>query len=158
VAVVGDPVALLTIGCCKDLWKKYLEAADLYGMDRKELQTHLNQISKLQISPLNPHAREFFPRAPPLCFVQYIQVPIWYPLIYPPQRPMWWSIMRKNFYQLFWDTAVCFSKPLRFAVTTVSTSFDRIDHCKTRNYIKLLYVCIDSTIFHLCDDMNVYNV
>lgn len=90
VAVVGDPVALLTIGCCKDLWRKYLEAADLFGMDRKELQTHLNQVSKIQISPLNPHAREFFPRAtPPLCFVQYIQVPIWYPMIYPPsQRPM----------------------------------------------------------------------
>ncbi|KAL6256036.1 hypothetical protein P5V15_013271 [Pogonomyrmex californicus] len=88
VAVVGDPVALLTIGSCKDLWKKYLDVADLYGMDRKELQTHLNQVSKIQISPLNPHAREFFPRAPPLCFVQYIQVPIWYPLIYPPQQPM----------------------------------------------------------------------
>ncbi|KAG5347969.1 HELZ helicase, partial [Acromyrmex charruanus] len=88
VAVVGDPVALLTIGCCKDLWKKYLEMADLYGMDRKELQSHLNQVSKIQISPLNPHAREFFPRAPPLCFVQYIQVPVWYPLIYPPQQPM----------------------------------------------------------------------
>ncbi|XP_011689473.1 PREDICTED: probable helicase with zinc finger domain [Wasmannia auropunctata] len=88
VAVVGDPVALLTIGCCKDLWRKYLEAADLYGMDRKELQTHLNQVSKIQISPLNPHAREFIPRAPPLCFVQYIQVPIFYPVCYPPQRPM----------------------------------------------------------------------
>ncbi|XP_024870776.1 probable helicase with zinc finger domain [Temnothorax curvispinosus] len=88
VAVVGDPVALLTIGCCKDLWKKYLDAADLYGMDRKELQTHLNQVSKIQISPLNPHAKEFFPRTPPLCFVQYIQVPIWYPLMYPPQQPM----------------------------------------------------------------------
>ncbi|XP_011881496.1 PREDICTED: probable helicase with zinc finger domain [Vollenhovia emeryi] len=88
VAVVGDPVALLTIGCCKDLWKKYLEEADLYGMDRKELQTHLNQVSKIQISPLNPHAREFFPRAPPLCLVQYIQVPVLYPLMYPPQQPM----------------------------------------------------------------------
>lgn len=74
VAVVGDPVALLTIGSCKDLWKKYLEAADLYGMDRKELQMHLSQVSKIQISPLNPDAREFFPRTPPLCCLnQYIQ-------------------------------------------------------------------------------------
>ncbi|XP_012537341.1 probable helicase with zinc finger domain [Monomorium pharaonis] len=88
VAVVGDPVALLTIGRCKDLWRKYLEVADLYGMDRNELQTHLNQVSKLQISPLNPHAKEFFPRTQPLCFVQYIQVPIWYPVIYPQQQPM----------------------------------------------------------------------
>ncbi|KAL0127574.1 hypothetical protein PUN28_003095 [Cardiocondyla obscurior] len=84
VAVVGDPVALLTIGRCKDLWKKYLEAADLFGMNREELQKHLNEVSEIQISPLNPHAREFVPRPPPLCFVQYIQVPIWYPVVYPP--------------------------------------------------------------------------
>lgn len=88
VAIVGDPVALLTIGSCKQLWKKYLEAADLYGMDRKELQAHLNKVPKLQISPLNPHAREFVPRRPPLCFVQYIQMPLWYPVIYPPHPPM----------------------------------------------------------------------
>ncbi|XP_072755258.1 probable helicase with zinc finger domain [Anoplolepis gracilipes] len=88
VAVVGDPVALLTIGSCKQLWKKYLEAADLHGMDRKELQAHLNKVPTLQISPLNPHAREFFPRNSPLCIVQYIQVPLWYPVIYSPHPPM----------------------------------------------------------------------
>lgn len=87
VVVVGDPVALLTIGSCKQLWKKYLEAADLHGMDRKELQAHLNKVPKLQISPLNPYAREFFPRRPPLCFVQYIQVPVWYPVFRPPPHP-----------------------------------------------------------------------
>ncbi|XP_029166349.1 probable helicase with zinc finger domain [Nylanderia fulva] len=87
VVVVGDPVALLTIGSCKQLWKKYLEAADLHGMDRKELQAHLNKVPKLQISPLNPYAREFFPRRQPLCFVQYIQVPVWYPVFRPPPHP-----------------------------------------------------------------------
>ncbi|CAK9797315.1 Probable helicase with zinc finger domain [Anthophora plagiata] len=63
VAVVGDPIALLTIGSCRKLWRRYLEIADLHGVDRETLERHLNLVSSLPMTtPLNPMAREFVPR------------------------------------------------------------------------------------------------
>lgn len=83
VAVVGDPVALLTIGSCKQYWNKYLEVAELHGIDRLELQNHLNQVPELRISRLNPLAQEFVPRRITPCSVTYVTVPIIYPIYYP---------------------------------------------------------------------------
>ncbi|EZA52304.1 probable helicase with zinc finger domain [Ooceraea biroi] len=82
VAVVGDPVALLTIGSCKQYWNKYLEEADLYGMDRVELQNHLNLVPELRISRLNPLAQEFIPRRIHPCIVTYVAVPVTYPIFF----------------------------------------------------------------------------
>lgn len=69
-AVFGDPVALLTIGSCRELWRKYIEAADLHGITRKDLQEHLNQIPQLKLRPLNPDAAVFYPRL--LHYITYV--------------------------------------------------------------------------------------
>ncbi|XP_012219237.2 probable helicase with zinc finger domain [Linepithema humile] len=73
VAVFGDPVALLTIGSCRELWRKYIEVADLHGMTRKNLQEHLNQIPQLKLQPLNPDAAVFYPRL--LRYITYVEGP-----------------------------------------------------------------------------------
>ncbi|XP_054001757.1 probable helicase with zinc finger domain isoform X2 [Hylaeus anthracinus] len=63
VAVVGDPVALLTIGSCRKLWRRYLEIADLHGTNREAVKYHLSLVPEfLFTTPLNPLAEEFVPR------------------------------------------------------------------------------------------------
>lgn len=84
VAVVGDPVALFTIGSCRKLWQRYLEIADLHGIDRETLKHHLSLVPELPlIAPLNPLAREFIPRSN-FCMVEYVPVPIMYPVFHYP--------------------------------------------------------------------------
>lgn len=65
VAVVGDPVALLTTGSCRSLWGKYFQEATVRGIP----QRFLNEYVTLSMAPpvplgipLNPLAREFVPR------------------------------------------------------------------------------------------------
>lgn len=74
VAVFGDPIALLTIGSCKELWSKYIEAAELQGMTRKDLQYHLDQIPQLKLQPLNPDAAVFYPRL--VHYISYMNGPV----------------------------------------------------------------------------------
>ncbi|OAD53813.1 putative helicase with zinc finger domain [Eufriesea mexicana] len=81
-AVVGDPVALLTIGSCRKLWQRYLEMADLHGINRETLKYHLSLVPNLPlITPLNPLATEFVPRNN-FCMVEYVPVPIMYPVFH----------------------------------------------------------------------------
>lgn len=96
IAVVGDPIALLTIGSCRTLWQRYLELADLHGTDRETLQYHLSLVPELPFAtPLNPLAKEFVPRNHRQPYVtehaprnhqqpyviEYVPVPILYPVI-----------------------------------------------------------------------------
>ncbi|CAK9815583.1 Probable helicase with zinc finger domain [Anthophora quadrimaculata] len=88
VAVVGDPVALLTIGSCRKLWRRYLEIADLHGVDRETLERHLNLVSSLPLTtPLNPLAREFVPRNN-FCMIEYVPIPMMYPVFH---CPYYWT-------------------------------------------------------------------
>ncbi|XP_017880214.1 probable helicase with zinc finger domain isoform X1 [Ceratina calcarata] len=83
VAVVGDPIALSTIGSCRKLWQRYLEVADLRNVDRNTLQNQLTQIPELpSVAPLNPLAREFVPRRY-VPMVEYVPVPVMYPVFHP---------------------------------------------------------------------------
>ncbi|XP_031841617.1 putative helicase with zinc finger domain isoform X2 [Nomia melanderi] len=79
VAVVGDPVALLTIGSCRKLWQKYLEMADLHGIDHATLKHHVSLVPELPSSKsLNPLAKEFVPRNQEnSCPVEYVPVLVW---------------------------------------------------------------------------------
>ncbi|XP_050588484.1 probable helicase with zinc finger domain [Bombus affinis] len=83
VAVVGDPVALFTIGSCRRLWQRYLEISDLHGIDRETLNRLLRLVPKLSFTPLNPLAREFVPRNS-VCLVEYVSVPVLYPVFHYP--------------------------------------------------------------------------
>ncbi|XP_003491078.1 probable helicase with zinc finger domain [Bombus impatiens] len=84
VAVVGDPVALFTIGSCRKLWQRYLEIADLRGIDRETLKYLLSLVPELPlITPLNPLAREFVPRNS-FYLVEYVPVPMLYPVFHYP--------------------------------------------------------------------------
>ncbi|XP_078049915.1 putative helicase with zinc finger domain isoform X2 [Augochlora pura] len=76
VAVVGDPVALLTIGSCRKLWQRYMEVAHLHGTDRETLMNHLRMIPELpRTTPLNPLAKEFVPRNQQICCsIDYVPV------------------------------------------------------------------------------------
>lgn len=84
VAVVGDPVALLTIGSCRKLWQRYLEMADLYGINLENLKYHLSLVPELpRGTPLNPLANEFVPRnSQPVCIIEYVPVPMMYPIVH----------------------------------------------------------------------------
>ncbi|XP_034191296.2 putative helicase with zinc finger domain [Osmia lignaria lignaria] len=82
VAVVGDPIALLTIGSCRKLWQRYLEIADIHGTDQQTLKYHLSQIPELPLAtPLNPLAQEFVPRNN-FSLVEYVPVPMLYPIFH----------------------------------------------------------------------------
>ncbi|CAD6232230.1 GSCOCG00001810001-RA-CDS [Cotesia congregata] len=65
VAVVGDPVALLTTGPCRSLWGKYFQKAKVWGIPYLQLKEHMmhSQAPPVPLGPpLNPLAREFVPR------------------------------------------------------------------------------------------------
>ncbi|XP_033332540.2 putative helicase with zinc finger domain isoform X1 [Megalopta genalis] len=84
VAVVGDPVALLTVGSCRKLWQRYLEVADLHGIDHETLKYHLRMIPELpRTTPLNPLAKEFVPRnLQTCCSIDYVPVLMKYPVVH----------------------------------------------------------------------------
>lgn len=65
VAVVGDPVALLTTGPCRSLWGKYFQKAKVWGIPYIQLREHMMHSLAPPVPlgmPLNPLAREFVPR------------------------------------------------------------------------------------------------
>lgn len=84
VAIVGDPVALLTVGCCRTLWQQFFKSATIHGVDEDRLNHHLISISQAkEEKALNPLAEEFVPRNPPQpLFVEYVTMPVNYPVIH----------------------------------------------------------------------------
>ncbi|XP_078610135.1 putative helicase with zinc finger domain isoform X3 [Branchiostoma floridae x Branchiostoma japonicum] len=67
VAVVGDPVAVLSVGKCRKLWDVYLEkcseAASLHGITWAAIKAQLDGVELKKTYVLNPLAPEFIPRA-----------------------------------------------------------------------------------------------
>jgi len=67
VAVVGDPVALSSIGKCRKLWERFIEIChvkkSIHGFTWDDLKSHLEAIELKKIYGLNPLAPEFVPRA-----------------------------------------------------------------------------------------------
>lgn len=66
VAVVGDPIALCSVGKCRKLWEKFLEISSqhdsLLGMKWLELRGMLDRVELKKTYVLNPFAPEFIPR------------------------------------------------------------------------------------------------
>lgn len=66
VAVVGDPVALCSIGRCSKIWERFLnlchENKSLYGMSWSLLKNQLDGVELKKSYTLNPLAPEFVPR------------------------------------------------------------------------------------------------
>lgn len=66
VAVVGDPVALCSVGKCRKLWEKFLsmcnDANSLYGISWSALRSQLDGVEFKKNYVLNPLAPEFIPR------------------------------------------------------------------------------------------------
>ncbi len=66
VAVVGDPVALCSVGRCRRLWERFLELANLnnslFGLTWQALRAMLDGVELRKTYVLNPFAPEFVPR------------------------------------------------------------------------------------------------
>lgn len=87
VAVVGDPVALLNVGTCGGLWRRFLSTAKFHGISRQELEYHLSRVPEPPQGPtLNPLAKEFVPRNGTQSnnpyWIEYVPMPINYPVIH----------------------------------------------------------------------------
>ncbi|CAG9763393.1 unnamed protein product [Ceutorhynchus assimilis] len=93
VAVVGDPIALCSLGRCSKVWERFIqicnESDSLYGLTWTQLKLQLDSIELKKIYTLNPLAPEFIPRN----YQPVVNVPIplmssyvFPPLIYPPQH------------------------------------------------------------------------
>lgn len=67
VAVVGDPVALCSIGRCRKVWERFIEICNenksLYGITWSLLRSQLDGVELKKVYTLNPLAPEFIPRA-----------------------------------------------------------------------------------------------
>ncbi|KAL1517728.1 hypothetical protein ABEB36_001459 [Hypothenemus hampei] len=67
VAVVGDPVALCSIGKCSKIWERFIELCDennsLYGIHKMQLKFQLDSLELRKPYILNPLAPEFIPRS-----------------------------------------------------------------------------------------------
>ena len=67
VAVVGDPVALCSIGKCRRLWERFVDIArrhaSLFGTTWRALRVMLDNCELKKAYVLNPLAPEFVPRA-----------------------------------------------------------------------------------------------
>lgn len=67
VAVVGDPVALCSIGRCRKVWERFIEICDehksLFGLTWSNLRSQLDGVEMKRGYVLNPLAPEFVPRA-----------------------------------------------------------------------------------------------
>lgn len=66
VAVVGDPVALCSIGRCRKVWERFIEICNqnqsLYGITWQLLRSQLDGVELKKTYVLNPLAPEFVPR------------------------------------------------------------------------------------------------
>lgn len=67
VAVVGDPIALCSIGRCRKVWERFIEICDqnksLFGITWSTLRSQLDGVELKKNFVLNPNAPEFIPRA-----------------------------------------------------------------------------------------------
>uniref|UniRef100_UPI00398E951A probable helicase with zinc finger domain isoform X2 n=1 Tax=Pristiophorus japonicus TaxID=55135 RepID=UPI00398E951A len=67
VAVVGDPVALCSIGKCRKIWERFIflchKNGSLHGATLHEIRTQLDNLELSRSCVLNPLAPEFIPRA-----------------------------------------------------------------------------------------------
>ena len=67
VAVVGDPVALCSVGKCRKLWERFVETChahnSLFGVTWSTLRAMLDGVELKKTYVLNPLAPEFVPRA-----------------------------------------------------------------------------------------------
>ncbi|EDW85385.2 uncharacterized protein Dwil_GK10580 [Drosophila willistoni] len=67
VAVVGDPVALCSIGRCRKVWERFIEICDehksLFGLTWSNLRSQLDGVELKRGYVLNPLAPEFVPRS-----------------------------------------------------------------------------------------------
>lgn len=83
VAVIGDPVALCSVGRCSKVWEDFLKTCSdsnsLHGMTWSQLKYQLDSIELKKIYTLNPLAPEFVPRRTLLVYPT--------PTLPQPQRP-----------------------------------------------------------------------
>uniref|UniRef100_A0A8C7QED8 Probable helicase with zinc finger domain n=1 Tax=Oncorhynchus mykiss TaxID=8022 RepID=A0A8C7QED8_ONCMY len=67
VAVVGDPIALCSVGRCRKFWEKFIsichENASLHGITFEQIKAQLEALELKKTYVLNPLAPEFIPRA-----------------------------------------------------------------------------------------------
>ena len=67
VAVVGDPIALCSMGKCRKLWERFMnicqEHKSLLGLTYSALRTMLDNVEMKKAYVLNPLAPEFIPRS-----------------------------------------------------------------------------------------------
>ncbi|XP_030064309.1 putative helicase with zinc finger domain isoform X1 [Microcaecilia unicolor] len=67
VAVVGDPVALCSIGRCRKFWERFItichENESLHGITFEQIKSQLEALELKKTYVLNPLAPEFIPRA-----------------------------------------------------------------------------------------------
>uniref|UniRef100_A0A1B0CKW5 Putative rna helicase n=1 Tax=Lutzomyia longipalpis TaxID=7200 RepID=A0A1B0CKW5_LUTLO len=67
VAVVGDPVALCSIGRCRKVWERFIDICNqnksLFGITWQLLRSQLDGVELKKTYVLNPLAPEFIPRA-----------------------------------------------------------------------------------------------
>ena len=65
VAVVGDPVALCSVGKCRKLWERFIDLCNtnhsLFGMTYSSLRAMLDGVELKKTYVLNPLAPEFVP-------------------------------------------------------------------------------------------------
>lgn len=86
VAVVGDPVALCSIGRCVKLWERFIKICDenksLFGITWPSLRCQLDGVELKKSYVLNPLAPEFIPRKYQTeAYIRNAQVLPQYPLI-----------------------------------------------------------------------------
>lgn len=66
VSVVGDPVALCSVGRCRKVWERFIETChhnkSLFGITWQSLKSQLDGVELRKIFVLNPLAPEFIPR------------------------------------------------------------------------------------------------
>ncbi|KPP78478.1 putative helicase with zinc finger domain [Scleropages formosus] len=67
VAVVGDPIALCSVGRCRKFWEKFIsichENSSLHGITYQQIKAQLEALELKKTYVLNPLAPEFVPRA-----------------------------------------------------------------------------------------------
>ncbi|XP_076852956.1 putative helicase with zinc finger domain [Brachyhypopomus gauderio] len=67
VAVVGDPIALCSVGRCRKFWETFIsichENASLHGITFEQIKAQLEALELKKTYVLNPLAPEFIPRA-----------------------------------------------------------------------------------------------
>lgn len=89
VAVVGDPVALCSIGRCRKVWERFIEICNahhsLFGITWSYLRSQLDGVEFKKTYTLNPLAPEFIPRQ--YQAESYIRLPAQPPMLRPPPPP-----------------------------------------------------------------------